>query len=214
MYINPKLIGGFNDFIIRILAELRTEMNRVSQAFYQTRVTGQELFGVDNLFSVIERTWVGIFNNALVRNSDIAVMQEFSVWSDEKNIGRCDLLFRFNDGNEEIDIVAEAKCYEFFNNWDKFNNAEFYKRILDQAYRYYKEERNYYEKKVKLMAIVFEWIRNNDRLEAAKKLMDEFQHRNDPETDFLSLYYGNSRGVFVYGKILSVDDYEKIQADK
>lgn len=209
VYISQKLPNGFAVFLHKMLIDLRAEMNRISRAFYQYKVQGQEYFGVDNLFSIIERTWVGVFNNALVRNSDIAVLQEFNVWNSERNIGRCDLLFRFEDENEEVDIVTEAKCCEFFNDWNNFNNGEFYRRILDQAYRYYKEERKYYGKEVRLMAIVFEWIRDTDRLEAAKTIMNDWKEEKDPETDFLSLYYGDKRGVFVYGKIVTVQEYER-----
>jgi hypothetical protein len=183
-------------------------MNRISQAFYQYKIPDHELTGVDNLFAIIERTWVGVFNNALVRNSEIAVMQEFSVWNSEKHIGRCDLLFRFKDENEEVDIFAEAKCHEFSNDLGKFKNDEFYQKILDQAYKYYKEEQQYYEKEVRLMAIVFEPIKNNERLERAKNIMDNWNNNIDPETDFLTLYYGNTRGVFVYGKIIPVSEYK------
>jgi hypothetical protein len=208
IYVNPKLANSFGTFISKVVIDLRAEMSRISQAFYQYKILDGELVGVDNLFSVIERTWIGIFNNALVRNSEIAVMQEFNVWNSEKNIGRCDLLFRFKDENEEADIVVEAKSREFFNNLSRLGNVEFYKEILGQAYKYYKEEHNYYTKEVRLMAIIFEWIRNNERLEAAKSVMNNWGDKSDPETDFLTLYYGNTRGVFIYGKIIPVKEYE------
>jgi hypothetical protein len=208
IFINEKLQSSFISFLTKTLKNFRDEMNCISQAFYQYKVPNQEHFGVDNLFASIERTWVGMFNNALVRNSDIAVLQEFAVWNSERNIGRCDLLFRFNEENEDVDIVTEAKCYEFFNNWNMRKDTGFYKRILDQAYKYYIEEKIYYEKDVKLMAIVFEWIRNSEYLQIAKNIMTGWEYNNDPETDFLTLYYGNTRGVFVYGKIISIGDYE------
>jgi len=208
VYISQKLPNGFAVFLHKMLIDLRAEMNRISRAFYQYKVQGQEYYGVDNLFSIIERTWLGVFNNALVRNADITVLQEFNVWNSERNIGRCDLLFRFEDENEEVDIFVEAKFEEFIYS-NNFNRAGFYKKILDQAYKYYKAERKYYEKEVRLMAIVFELISNADRLEAAKTIMNDWKEGKDPETDFLSLYYGDKRGVFVYGKIVTVQEYER-----
>ena len=209
VYINPSLNNNFKVFLAEVLKGLKNEMHLVSEAFYHYGLPGNDIEGVDNLFAVIERTWMGIFNNAMIRTfPDIVTLQEFNVWSSERNVGRCDFLFRLKDELDDLDVIIEAKMYPFCDDWDQTDNVEFYNKILGQAYSYYREEKQYYTRKVWLMALCFEWIQKPRHLPLAKEKMHEWNKEKDPQTDFLTLYYGTNRGVFVYGKIISVHDFE------
>lgn len=189
------------------------ELNKIVSAYYSYNFPEDDSAGIDNVFRNIERTWVGIFNNALLRvNPGIATLQEFSVWSSEKNIGRCDLLFRHSHDGKKDDFVTEAKVWEFTDNWKYPTPREFYSGILGQAYIYYNTERKYYDSyktDVWLLAFLAEWIRDKEKLEKAKNIMNDWKQETDHETDFLSLYMGECRGAFVYGKIISVKEYEE-----
>lgn len=105
-------------------------------AYYSYQVKNDEI-AADNIFRIIERTWVGVLNNALIRvDPEITTLQEHSVWSDEKNIGRCDLLFRHCYNGKKDDFFTEAKVWEFTNNWGIPTQTDFYNKILCQAYNY------------------------------------------------------------------------------
>ena len=77
--------------------------------------------------------------------------------------------------------------------------------ILNQAARYYNAETGYYHKDTFLIALVFEWIRENN-LTQAKKMIVERQS-DIPQVciscgaDFAALYHGDKRGVIIYGNI-------------
>ena len=196
-----------------VLEEINMELNRVASAFYSYEVEGDKTESVDNLFRFIERTWVGVFNNALNRHSSgITTLQEFSVWGNDKAAGRCDLLFRYHDNNDTHDFITEAKTWEFFNNWGHPSSPEFYFSILSQAYKYYAAEVDYYKaykSNIWLLAFVVEWVRDKPMLEAANAIMNEWNHNTDNETDFITLYKGKSSGAFIYGKFMSVEEFKK-----
>ena len=204
VYINPELKPiGFQKFISQLSVGLCKEINLILKAFYQ-----YDDKGIDDLFTIIERTWVGILNNSLIRTDhETVTLQEFRVSNGEKIVGRCDLLFRMNMEQKNIDSIVETKCYEFKDNWKSCNFEAFYDKILTQNYNYYNAEINYYQPDIYFMVIVFEWIRSADKLEKAKNMMDEWDQNTEPTTDFLTLYMATNRGVFVYGKIISAKEY-------
>ena len=211
VYVNPNLKpAGFNSIIRNVLGKIKKELNKIVSAYYTYNVNTNEI-SADNIFRIIERTWVGVLNNALTMvDPEIATLQEFSVWSDERNIGRCDLSFRHYHEGEKDDFVTEAKVWECTNNWETPTPPEFYRGILGQAYNYYSTEKKYYDdyrSNVWLFAFVIEWIRNKTMLDAAKEIMSKWDPEKDPDTDFLTLYIGTERGAFVYGKIVSAKEF-------
>ncbi len=207
VHINEDVNGAMRTFLGTLLTGIKEEIDIVSNAFYNYDDQPNALKGVDNLFAIIERTWMGIFNNAIVRKfPDVATLQEFNVWNSERNTGRCDFLFCMKDDDGYFDIVTEAKMREFKNDWKQVERERDFEKIISQAYAYYKEEEIYYKKPVKLMALVFEWVRE-ERIEAAKGIMDNIDREIAKDFDFLSLYYGDRRGVFIYGKIIAARDF-------
>ncbi len=203
----------FKDTLQVVLVEINTELNKLARAFYSWEFEDDDIPAVDNLFRIIERTWVGIFNNALNRSStNITTLQEFSVWGEQKGVRRCDLLIRFNPNNTAHDFITEAKIWEFSSNWKRPTPKAFYHSIMKQAYGYYEAEKNYYQSyqsNTWLMAFVVEWIRNSNMLEKAIKIMDGWDHNTDEETDFITLFTGKESGAFIYGKIMSTEEFER-----
>jgi len=198
---------GFSDFMDKVFSSLEKEINLVADTFYKYDPEEHlNHYGKDDIFTIIERTWIGLFNNAILRAfPNTATMQEFSVWSETKAVGRCDLLFNYRYNGKEYDVISEAKSYEFTDDWNKTDSLQFYKPILEQAEKYHLLERKYYTRPVVLMIIVFEWIRDTTKLERATSIMKKWTAQSDSETDFVALYTGESRGLFVYGKTKVID---------
>jgi hypothetical protein len=212
-YQSPSLKAEhFGPLIANTLKGITGELNKIYRAFYSYQLKEDSSKGIDNLFRIIERTWVGILNNSLLlENPSITTLQEFSVWSSERNIGRCDLLFRYEHEGQKSDFVTEAKLYEFTDNWKNDTAKGFYLGILNRAYDYYSTEKKYYdtyESDIWLMAFVAEWIRGKERLTRAETIMSEWNENTDSETDFLTLYQGELSGAFVYGKLMKASEFE------
>jgi hypothetical protein len=162
------------------------------------------------VFALIERAWVGVLNNAIIKAfpDDSVTLQEFGVYgADQKLIGRCDLLVRWtNKKEEEIYLLFEAKCFEERRELELYDDCEnYYSKIMAQAMKYYEPEKEYYkDKNVYLITISFGWLRKPAVLNKAIAYFD-FKDRTDFSTDFCYLYYEGSEGVWVYGKIYKPD---------
>ena len=215
IYLSPFLKEQFfGEFIKETLKKTETELNKIFKTFYSydQQQMGDTNRGIDNLFRIIERTWVGIFNNALLKvDSTITTLQEFSVWNSERNIGRCDLLFRYEKDGKKADFITEAKLSEFKANWKKEGVKGFYLSRLKQAYDYFEPEKKYYESyqtDIWLMVIIVEWMREK-MVPVALSIMDNWKQEDDPESDFLTLYNGGTSGAFIYGKLMRPSDFIK-----
>src|SRR5688572_10509304 len=95
VYVNPNLTPpGFGEFLRKVFHSLGNEIQLVINTFYQYDPKPKyNALGSDDVFTVIERTWLGLFNNAIIRAFPKSVtMQEFNVWDERKAIGRCDFL--------------------------------------------------------------------------------------------------------------------------
>lgn len=202
----------FAEMIKEALKSTELELNQIYKTFYSydRQQMGDSYSGLDNLFRIIERSWVGIFNNALLKvDSSITTLQEFSVWDTERSIGRCDLLFAFEKDGRRADFIAEAKLSEFKANWKKEGVKGFYLSRLKQAFDYFEPEKKYYESyksDVWLMVIIVEWMREK-MVPVADSIMQSWKEDDDPECDFLTFYDGGSSGAFLYGKVMRPSDF-------
>jgi hypothetical protein len=158
------------------------------------------------VFALIERAWVGVLNNAIIKAfpDDSVTLQEYGVYgNDEKLHGRSDLLVRWtNKKEEEFYLLFEAKCYEEVKEKELYIDTEsYFKPIIDQAQKYYDVEKEYYsDKKAYLVVISFGWIRKEGMIEKAKEYF-HMDNKEDSYTDFCYLYYEGKEGMWVYGKI-------------
>lgn len=182
------------------LERLVTEIKITTDAFYpEFEFDNIEAVGSDKIYASIERTWVGLLNNAIVRGTENATLQEFSVWGEEKHPGRCDLLVQFKDGTEKLDMLVEAKCREFPNTPGNVEDLSHrLKAALLQARLYYQAEMKYYTNQTYLMSLVFSWIRNGEGLKKAKELLEGGSLRN---IHLNALYWSENRGVMLNGNI-------------
>jgi hypothetical protein len=207
-HINENLSPQIKNFLDKLYLQLQKEIQKVCDAFFARDVSGNEIKGANKVFSAIERTWVGILNNAIIRlHENNTTLQEFAVWSDKALTGRCDMLFRILENENYYDVFVESKSYEYNDNWSVIEYKSHFKSILWQAYNYYEAEKEYYSAdKTYLMAIIFQWVRKEDWL---KKSIQKLQNIADlSEVDFIALYHADIRGVFVYGKIISVSKFK------
>lgn len=174
------------------------ELRQIALAFYSKNEK--------EVFNCIERQWVGIFNNAVIKSykfDEVTTLQEYSVPLAEKQYGRADYLVRLDN----IDMLFEAKMYEEKGTVcsDEVMEAD-YLRVLQQAAKYLKfNERGSYKEELYLVAIYFGWIRNEEVLEKVKLVMDAGKSATD-KTDFCTLFCNESSGVWVYGRVVKPDD--------
>lgn len=211
-----KTISGNEVGVITktFLMAIEEELNSIYSSFYNYNIPEDTLTGTQNIFRLIERTWIGILNNCIIKKfRDASSLQEFSVWNSERSIGRCDMLFCIPSKDRRMDFIVEGKLFEFKNNWKPDSAKYFYNSILLQANSYYEAEKKYYDSynsEVRLMAFVVEWIRTTELLEKAEKIMNKWEDSSDGEADFLALYSSDKAGAFVYGKYVLATDFERM----
>ena len=190
------------DFFQQALKGFHSEMNFVLDEFYSEEP--------EWVFALIERTFVGIWNNALIKTfPSLPVIQEFSVWGDDnKNKGRCDYFVKYKKDGKKFNLVFEAKQYEADGaDYGPADTIKFYKKINDKAFKYFDTERKYYKGyggDTFLVSIVFEWIRKEDRLKKAF----EWNNKDDGLTDFYQVFYleNSEHGLMVYGHVQLADN--------
>lgn len=207
-YLQDRVPGHIKSFLRNVLNGLKKEIELVGHAFYGKEMKDESFHGVDKVFSNIERTWVGLWTNAMVRNTEVPTFQEYHVYSDTRLVGRCVLLFQIPVDGAPMNFITEVKSQEFVNNWNTKDTLPYYLYVMDQANKYFKEEVGYYpDGRTRMMALFFEWIGNTMLLDKAKDIMKDWKNNPDLEADFLGLYYGTQRGLFVYGKIMTEKAY-------
>jgi hypothetical protein len=151
--------------------------------------------GDKELFQFNEQAFVGLLNNAIVRNDtnkEIITIQEYCVKDrkDRKN-GRVDLLM-YNSDNKTC-ILFEAKHYytneKKDEKWSAKDTDRDLEKIIEQARSYYKSENDYYSDKEKdffkgkivyVCAIVFDSVlKFKTTIEDYLKLKDFDDLEND-----------------------------------
>jgi hypothetical protein len=202
-YISTELSKwGLDEFFQKFFVAFVEEIDLLYRTFFSFRTEEVR----KDVFSMIEQTWVGLLNDAIKRiDINIPTMQEFSVWENNKGIGRCDYLFRWtNKKNATYDIITEVKQFECVGNWKYEHSKEFYSKIEKQARKYYQAEKHNYQQEVLTMTIAFEWIRYEGHMEKMLKTLDEFDGSIDEHTHFIKLIGHGNKGIIIYGNIIEV----------
>jgi len=198
---------GFDIYLKEVFQKVVDEINKIALAFYTVSPEKEEIIYADKIFSSIERTWVGIFNNALIKaDESVTTLQEFAVWSDKGHEGRCDLLFEWNKNH----FLVEAKNREFNQNWPLLTHESTFTFVLDQAQGYYRAEKSYYPPNTFVIALIFEWVRSWD-IELINKKLDLYlkdlpKRTDNSASDFAVHICGEKRGILIYGKIKRASD--------
>ena len=165
-----------------------------------------------DMFSLIERTYIGLLNNAIVRfyGEKVTTLQEFSVWKDKKLVGRADLLVRIKFDTNIVYFLFEGKQREFDGKEYLNNELEsFFGGFENQARKYYDAEQDDYDEQVFIVPIVFEWIRTKKKL---SQVLNWEKDEDDGHTDFYSVFHSNfegddNSGLMVYGKVVQATSY-------
>ena len=187
-------------FFSNVLNAFGDELKKLATVVYQYPSNQMGLDGLESendVFALIERTYVGIFNNAVVRAYPNAVtLQEFGVYFETPKRGRADLFITFEDDKLGMDFLVEAKHVGEVQ-WKIPSQKDVIKHYSDtynQALSYYTAEEKYYLQKPIIVTITFEWARRQDQLDAVLK-----ETYTDDHTDFYYLFHTNSAGLLVYG---------------
>lgn len=195
-------------FLSKTLDAFGRELNIVAESMYrypdtQKGIDNKE--GVNDVFALIERSYVGLYNNAIIRSfSQDSTLQEFSVYKrqeetdTDKSIGRADFLVRHLTETGYINLLFEAKAWQ--SNWKKYSaeqTREYYKKLYDQAFTYFEAEKLFYTGDTYIITISFDWIRKSSLLD---KIVEE-KYEDDGCTHFYYIYHTGEAGLMVYGNV-------------
>lgn len=153
----------------------------------------------DYLFEYNERAFVGLFNNAIIRQGrQYRTFQEYHVYKKEEQlIGRADLLVMHDD----FDFLIEAKKWTY--DGKEYNMEKLFRKPKAQIKTYYHAEKKYYDKKTYLGVLIFEYVPEKHFKEMKKEYGRESKHNEDIHFD--ALYAAEKDGVIIYGQVFSPD---------
>jgi hypothetical protein len=151
---------------------------------------------------LIERSYVGLFNNAVIRSFPLdAALQEYSVHLGGRKYIRCDYLVKHWDGKNSIDILFEAKSRQFNGKvYSTEDSKQFFAPFIEQGEKYYQIEEKYYLGTCYVSSLVFEWVRKKKHVEQVLNWKD----MDDGITDFFCFYHSDVAGLMVYGNLKKV----------
>lgn len=196
--INPVLLNFFR----KTFAALGNEFNKIASDIYlypDKKKGIDDKDSINDVFSLIERTYVGILNNAILRTfPQDSTLQEFPVYGKKGFKGRADFLTVHNYAKGKfINLLFEAKAGVFsWKDYTQEETSQYYSQLHKQALGYYEAERSYYEAEIYTVAITFDWIRNMDLLATVLK-----EPYSDNVTDFYFIYYTSESGMSVSGSV-------------
>src|ERR1035437_7505202 len=173
---------AIQDFFTKTLDAFGEELNRLASQMYKYP-NGKK--GIDNhesindVFALIERSYIGLLNNAVVRSfPKNSTLHEFIV-SGKKQGERADYLVTHHFDDQSINFLFEGKIseatYKDYENYDPQVAAQYYKQIHDQACKYFEAEKEYYQNETYIVTIIFEWIRKTDLLDGIRKELKEYE---------------------------------------
>jgi hypothetical protein len=184
------------NFFENVLSQFQKELQLLADSWYCYSEDGK--CGTEEIFALIERSYVGLFNNAVIRCfPNDAVLQEYSVHLGGRNYVRCDYLVK----HQAMNILFEAKQRTF--DGKKYNDKEtemFLSPFVEKGMKYFNAEEKYYVDTTFVSSLVFEWVRYSEHL----KQVLMWSNEDDTITDFYSLYHTDNAGLMVYGNLKKV----------
>ena len=193
---DPALRNFFEESLQAFTAELQ----KLADQWYN--YTEDEKNGIEEVFALIERSYVGLFNNAVVKSfPNDSSLQEFSVHLGGRNYVRGDYLVKHWEGDRSLSILFEAKQRQ--HDGRKYSMSEtkaFLDPFIEQGKKYYNAEPQYYRDETYISSLVFEWVRYSEHLKNVLSWSDD----DDGITDFYCLYHTNTVGLMVYGNLAKV----------
>ena len=205
-YIHPKRPAkfGIEGFLENTFIQFKKELERLRQTIYDYEE-------YKDIFDLDERTWIGIFNTAIIKafpNTSIT-LQEYGVYCTKNFVGRADLLVHWKDNKGRcFYLLFEAKKYKEKSIENLYDDSESdFITVLEQGIKYYEADLKYYKgKKVYVIPILFGRLSEDKKkrtgiINKAREYFEPAFNKEDYPTDFCSLYYEEENGVWVYGKI-------------
>lgn len=207
-----KHCACIEQFLSVSLFALGKELNRIAKSIYQypdglKGIDGKE--GINDVFALIERSNVGILNNAILRSfPDDDMLQEFTVYQmaneSEKHLGRADFLVAHKcEHGDKINLLFEAKAgIALWKDYKAEDTKDWYEAIHKQAHDYYIAEKKFYTGDTFTIAISFDWVRDKNLL------LEELKYdsyKDDKVTDFYFIYHTDEAGLMVYGNVKPVE---------
>lgn len=189
-------------FFKRILREFKNELQLLADQWYnyEPGIDGES--GTEDVFALIERSYVGLFNSAVIRCfPKDATLQEFSVQEGRKSYVRGDYLVKHLRKGKPINFLFEAKQRVFDGR--KYESEElikYFDPFISQCKKYYEAEKNFYVGDTYLVPLVFERVRYSEH---CKMVMELDDNNDDGVTDFYCFIHTDVAGLMVYGKIVS-----------
>jgi hypothetical protein len=192
-----------SNFFFKVLDGFHQELLLLCNHWYNYELSIDKTAGYNDVFGLIERTYVGIFNNSVVKNfPDDAVLQEFSVHLGGKKYVRADYLVKHIEPNGYVNILFEAKQRQFDGkDYNKEQTSSYLDPFMEQAKKYVSSEKTYYKGETYLSTLVFEWV----RLEKHVNQVKNWSNEDDGITDFYCFYHSDNAGLMVYGTIKAED---------
>lgn len=193
--LNPSL----QNFFKVVLDEFQRELQLIASQWYNYE--NEHGAGTDDIFALIERTYVGIFNNAIIRLfPNDAVVQEFSVEVGKGKYNRCDYLVKHWHKGNSINLMFEAKQRQFDGkDYSPEESKSFLADFLNQGRGYFEAEKQFYlGAQTYVVSLVFEWVRYLEHLKQAFKYSNDC---DDGVTDFFCFYHTDTAGLMVYGNV-------------
>jgi len=159
----------------------------------------------EDIFNAGERTLLGLFNNAIVRNSeDCQTYQEYSVVKKgEGSVGRADMFVI----TPKFNILIEAKKWE--SKTLDFSSRKLSRLLTDvweQGRAYYNAEITKLEVNPYLMTLVFDWYRRKRSDDTSLITEYEIEKRRDG-IHYYSVYYLSHLEQSDKNKMEIFDDY-------
>jgi len=203
IFLRETVPSEIQNFLRKTLDAFGAELNHLGNTIYQypNGMKGiDEQESINDVFALIERSYFGIFNNAVIRTfPKDAVLQEFSVYGKQhKHVGRADyLVSHYLNKSKSVNLLFEGKATLATWKDDKKVTKKYLNNIYEKALIYYDAEKDYYTNETYLIVIVFEWIRKTDLLEA---ILNE-TYVDDDATDYYFIYHTKVAGLMVYGTV-------------
>jgi len=197
-----KVPDEIKETICKIITDFKSELQ-----LYYDKTKDKELFQFN------EQAFVGLLNNAIVRNdsdNNITTIQEYCVKERKTGkTGRVDLLMYNSEKN--ICIIFEAKHYytneQKDNSWSKIETCRHLNEVIKQAERYYENDRTsnndndfYKDKTVYLCAIVFDSLTEINSVEDYLK-QDDFKDLTNYYSYTLYEENGLNEVLNIYGMV-------------
>lgn len=186
-FLEPIKNEDLQSFFSKVFNEFIKELNRINVNFDYSK---DKMYSV---FDQVEMTWVGIFNNAIIKAfpNEATTLLEYAVYDENESKGRADLWVRWGD----IDLLFEAKRDFAISSPTKLYEPADYKIVIKQLEKYTSDKVSFKEK-LFLVPLFFGRL-HKEIITEAKEL-----YKND--SDVFCVFFenqDNDDAAWVYGKV-------------